>query len=105
RRQDCPPSSKCESCLYLFCPQATRAPVLGLVPVECCPWCGEAIEVMRYLLFMPLGNLMLDGRFVLLEQDNRLSLRLSGILPVPKYPKRAFFARPGKPGLQENPLQ
>jgi hypothetical protein len=45
--RDCPASTSRDVCLYLDRPQASRAPVLELVPVECCPWCGEVVEAVR----------------------------------------------------------
>lgn len=40
-------STSRDVCLYLDRPQAHGPAVLELVPVTCCPWCGEPVEVCR----------------------------------------------------------
>lgn len=45
--RDCPTSTNRDVCLYLTRPQTHKAPVLELVAVECCPWCGQPVEVCR----------------------------------------------------------
>jgi hypothetical protein len=43
----CQASTCRDVCLYLDRPQANGGIVLEVVPVEHCPWCGEAVETCR----------------------------------------------------------
>lgn len=45
--RDCSESTSRDVNLFLTHPQANGMAVLEAVPVQCCPWCGEAVEVCR----------------------------------------------------------
>ncbi len=45
--RDCPESTSREVSLFLSRLQTNGKATLEVVPVQCCPWCGEAIGVCR----------------------------------------------------------
>jgi hypothetical protein len=44
--RDCASTSRTVN-IYLNRPQANGKTAVEVVPIDCCPWCGEAVEVCR----------------------------------------------------------